>query len=118
MSGFITCTASEQLRLKAVSRTIFLKTSHFVIYTQLFIKNIQSINRGFSFIILCLFPEGRIMQQAERGWAGNKGRMGRVGETTASFHQHRCRYRVIVVCYCRAFGENDERHAVPFKSWL
>lgn len=39
------------------------------------------------------------MQQAEWGWAGNKGRMGRVGETTASSHQHRCRYPVIVVCY-------------------
>lgn len=58
------------------------------------------------------------MQQAERGWAGNKGRMGRVGETTASSHQHRCRYRVIVVCYYRAFGENDEKHALPFKPWL
>lgn len=56
------------------------------------------------------------MQQAEWGWAGNKGRLGWVGETTASSHQHRCRYRVIVVCcYRRAFGENDERHAMPFK---
>lgn len=57
------------------------------------------------------------MQQAERGWAGNKGRMGWVGETTASSHQHRCRYRIIVVCYCRAFGEYDRRHGVPFKPW-
>lgn len=56
------------------------------------------------------------MQQAERGWAGNKGRLGWVGETTASSHQHRCRYRVIVVCcYRRAFGENGKRHAMPFK---
>jgi len=44
------------------------------------------------------------MQQAEWGWAGNKGRLGRVGETTASSHQHRCRYRIIVVCYSRTFG--------------
>lgn len=53
------------------------------------------------------------MEPAERGWAGNKGQMGRVGETTASSHQHRCRYRIIVVCY-RAFGENDRRYAKPF----
>lgn len=65
---------------------------------------------------LRLFPEGLLNEQAEWGWAGNKGRMGRVGETTASSHQHRCRYRVIVVCYYRAFGENDKRHTVPFKS--
>jgi len=57
------------------------------------------------------------MQQAERGWAGNKGRLGRVGETTASSHQHRCRYRIIVVCYCRAFRENDKRYIVPCKFW-
>lgn len=56
------------------------------------------------------------MQQAERGWAGNKGRMGRVGETTASSHQHRCRYRIIMVCHCHAFEENNKRHAVPFES--
>lgn len=56
------------------------------------------------------------MEQAERGWAGNKGRMGRVGETTASSHQHRCRYRIIVVCY-RAFGKYNRRHAVLFKPW-
>lgn len=37
------------------------------------------------------------MQQAEWGWAGNHGRMGWVGETTASSHQHRCRYRIVVV---------------------
>lgn len=64
-----------------------------------------------------MFPEGRLMQQAERGWAGNKGRLGWVGETTASSHQHRCRYRIVVVCYCRTFGENDTRHDVPFKPW-
>jgi len=44
-------------------------------------------------IILRFFSEGRLIEQAERGWAGNNGRMGRVGETTASSHQHRCRYR-------------------------
>lgn len=41
--------------------------------------------------------EGRLMQQAERGWAGNHGRMGWVGETTASSHQYRCRYLIVVV---------------------
>lgn len=72
---------------------------------------------GFFLTISCLFPEGRLIQQADWGWAGNKGRMGRVGETTASSHQHRCRYRIIVVCYCRAFGKYDGRHAVPFQPW-
>lgn len=43
------------------------------------------------------FSEGRLMEQAERGWAGNNGRMGWVGETTASSHQHRCRYRIVAI---------------------
>lgn len=50
------------------------------------------------------------MQQAEWGWAGNNGQMGRVGETTASSHQHRCRYRIIVKCH-RAFRERVMMHA-------
>lgn len=62
------------------------------------------------FTILNFFPEGRSMQQAEWGWAGNNGQMGRVGETTASSHQHRCRYRIIVKCH-RAFRERVMMHA-------
>lgn len=54
--------------------------------------------------ILCFFSEGRLPEQAERGWVGNNGRMGRVGETTASSHQHRCRYRIIVVCIVVILG--------------
>lgn len=49
------------------------------------------------------------MEQAEWGWAGNNGQMGRVGETTASSHQHRCRYR-IVICN-RTFKERVMMHA-------
>lgn len=64
-------------------------------------------------MVLNFFPEGRLMEQAEWGWAGNNGRMGRVGETTASSHQHRCRYRIIVVCH-RAFGERVMMNAGPF----
>lgn len=59
------------------------------------------------------FPEGRLTRQAEWGWAGNNGRMGRVGETTASSHQHRCRYRIVVVCY-RAFQEHDNTRYLAF----
>lgn len=62
--------------------------------------------------ILRFFPEGRLMLQAERGWAGNNGRMGRVGETTASSHQHRCRYRVILVSHRRTFGESNDARRV------
>lgn len=53
------------------------------------------------------------MESAEWGWAGNNGQMGRVGETTASSHQHLCRYRIIVVCH-RAFEERVMMHAGPF----
>lgn len=53
------------------------------------------------------------MQQAEWGWAGNNGRMGRVGETTASSHQNR-RYRIIVVCHRCAFEKRVMMHAGPF----
>lgn len=64
--------------------------------------------------ILHFFAEGRLIRQAERGWAGNNGRMGRVGETTAFSHQHRCRYRyhVISVFRRRTFrGSNDAHRA-------
>lgn len=70
--------------------------------------------------ILRFFPEGRLTEQAERGRAGNNGQMGRVGETTASSHQHRCRYRyrVILVFHRPAFGgSNDARAGLPTLQW-
>lgn len=66
----------------------------------------------FHFDLICFLSEGRLPEQAERGWVGNNGRtMGRVGETTASSHQHRCRYRIIVVCIVVISGRTLLLHA-------
>lgn len=50
------------------------------------------------------------MGQAEKGLGGkqNNGWTGWVGETTASSHQHRCRYRVMVIV--RPSGKIDMRN--------
>lgn len=100
--------ASEKLRLTAVSR----------IFSNITLANSTNLTDKIKHLFLRFyiyffppFPEGRLTRQAEWGWAGNNGRMGRVGETTASSHQHRCRYRIIVVCY-RAFREYDNARRV------
>lgn len=98
VSGFTACMASEKLRLTAVGR----------IFSNITLANSNLTDKikhlFLRFYIFSPFPEGRLTRQAEWGWAGNNGRMGRVGETTASSHQHRC--RIIVVCY-HVFREYD-----------
>lgn len=70
------------------------------------------VDEIFHFDLICFLSEGRLPEQAERGWVGNNGRiMGRVGETTASSHQHRCRYRIIVVCIVVISGRTLLLHA-------